>query len=65
MVPVAPDAPVWACFGAVPMGWTWGLYLAHDALQRCAVAAQASCGLAPDLIVDGRPPFPAGPSSAA
>ena len=56
MEDVGPDEVLWVCFGGLPMGWSWALYLCHAALSQCCIRAQISRGVEPALVGDRGPP---------
>ena len=57
-VEVDPAETLWACFGGLPMGWSWGLYFCHEALSECCRRALAARHLAPHLLADRAPAPP-------
>eukprot|EP00974_Lingulodinium_polyedra_P016785 1628507-Lingulodinium_polyedra.AAC.1 len=63
-VPVGADEPLWACFGALPMGWSWALYLCHGSLAEASRLAQLDCGQGEQLIADREPTVVLSPSTA-
>ena len=38
VVPLAPDDQVYVCIEAMPMGWSWALYFAQEAVSEIAAA---------------------------
>ena len=54
--PVAADEVLWACFGAMPMGWSWGLYFCHESLSECCRRAMHATQPTVELLEDRRPP---------
>ncbi|CAK0825073.1 unnamed protein product, partial [Prorocentrum cordatum] len=38
-VAVAPDEVIWPCFAALPMGWSWALWICHEVLVDAMDAA--------------------------
>ena len=54
-VPVAADEHLWACFRCIPMGWSWGLFFAHSALEEAGRKALLKCGLPAVLLSDWGP----------
>ena len=52
---VDPEEWLWACFGGLPMGWSWGLYFCHEALSECCRRAMRTVQPTGELLGDRRP----------
>ena len=62
MEPLSLDEPVYVCFGGMPMGWSWALWIAQEVIShQCLVAVN---GNSSELVKDKHPAPPILPGAA-